>query len=196
MRQIRLMRKARTYLLVKTFLGIACFILSACSADDLSEADSTNSELAAIPLERSTGVLLLYSDSAKVKAKLSTPLLLQYHTQSPYNEMPEGLHVDFYDPALKIMNSLSAKYGIDHLDKALVEVRDSVVIKTAKGEVITTQQLFWNQKSKRIYTDKFVAIASEKKLIQGYGLEAPDDLSSFSLKNTTGTIYVEQLEKP
>lgn len=48
-----------------------------------------------VPVDKSTGVEIIYSDSAHVKAKLITPELLSFKTEKPYIEMRKGVTVIF-----------------------------------------------------------------------------------------------------
>src|SRR4051812_48399564 len=74
--------------------------LSACE-NDLNKVKEITAADATQPIQRTTGVTMIYSDSAKVKAKVTTPLLIDYQTKTPYKIMPKGVKVIFYNANLK-----------------------------------------------------------------------------------------------
>ena len=59
------------------------FLLSACE-NDLKDVERISSKSASIPVDKSYRVEVIYSDSAKVKGKMITPVLFQYNTENPY----------------------------------------------------------------------------------------------------------------
>ena len=73
---------------------------------------------------------LVYTDSSKVVAVLTSPLNKDFSNQQmPYSEFPEGVKVEFYDQA-RHKNTVQAKYGIIYPSADMVELRDSVVLTT------------------------------------------------------------------
>jgi LPS export ABC transporter protein LptC len=71
-----------------------------------------------------------------------------------------------------------------------VFLRDSVIIFNVAGDTLRTPELWWDQSSQRIYTDKAVKIRKSGNLIYGVGMEARQDLSDVNIKQVTGTVYV------
>ncbi len=50
-------------------------------------------------------------------------------------------------------------------------------------EQLNTEELFWFPKDRNIKTDKFVTIRQQDNVIYGEGLEAKQDLSSYTILN-------------
>ena len=97
------------------------------------------------PAEIGKDVEFLYSDSAKVRAKLLTPLMETYYTSQPYVEMPKGIEVTFYDNTGKPNGYLRANYAIRYPNKRIMEVRDDVVVVNVKGDTMNTEHLTWDE---------------------------------------------------
>mgnify|MGYP001570302780 CR=1 FL=1 len=53
------------------------------------------------PTESARDAEVMYSDSAHVRARLTTPRLDHYSGERPYVELPEGLSLVFYNENLK-----------------------------------------------------------------------------------------------
>ena len=62
------------------FTGIA--LQFACE-NNLRDVEKISAKKLIVPVDKSTGVEIIYSDSAHVKAKLITPELLSFKTEKP-----------------------------------------------------------------------------------------------------------------
>ncbi|UKJ08215.1 LPS export ABC transporter periplasmic protein LptC [Solitalea lacus] len=185
------MKRAR--LIVMIGAGMA---FTACE-NDLAKVNAISAKITEKSVETSKGVEMIYSDSAKVKARLTTPLLLQYKTEKPYDEMPKGLKVEFFAPnTSRVESTITARYGIRQPNERKIEVRDSVVVVNSKGDKLTSERLVWDEDKHIIYSDKFVKIISPDKIVQGYGFEAPEDLSVYKFKKLSGEVDLKQPTVP
>ncbi|MDP4128572.1 MAG: LPS export ABC transporter periplasmic protein LptC [Bacteroidota bacterium] len=128
------------------------------------------------------------SESAKVKARLTAPYMRRNEVDSPYVEFPQSLHVDFYNDSMTIASVMDARYGKWLELQSKVLLRDSVVVKnTLKGDTLYCQELWWDQKSEKFYTTKRVQIhKAGGTVLYGTGLEAPQDLSGYTIYQITG----------
>src|SRR4051812_5242854 len=72
-------------------------LLGACE-NDLNKIKEISAKYVSQPVDTTKGVEVLYSDSAIVKGKMITPVMIHYSTTSaPYYIMPKGIKVIFYD---------------------------------------------------------------------------------------------------
>ena len=51
-----------------------------------------------------------------------------------------------------------------------------------KDQSLQSEEIFWNQAEKKIYTEKFVTIQDKQTLFNGSGMEADDSFSNYTLK--------------
>ncbi len=144
------------------------------------------------PIETGVDEQILYSDSAHLKVKLITPLLLHFIKDTSYIEFPKGLHAYFYNDSGLITNELKANYGIRYESVSKMEVEKDVELTNAKGDRLTTQHLTWDEQRKLIYTNDFVKIVTAKETIFGDGLEANQDFSQYTIKKPKGSLKVDQ----
>jgi len=181
---------SRYSLLFSVFL----FLLS-CK-NDLSKFKSTidNSML---NTERAEEVTILYSKEGFVKARLTTKTFNHIqNTLVPYIEMKNGLKMEFFDDSLKSSSTLTAKYGKYFEQNGNVLVRDSVVIFNNKKEQLNTEELVWNEKIQKFYTEKFVKITTPTQIIYGDGLESNQNFSEYKIINIKGIIGVNKSSIP
>jgi len=179
------MKSVTTYLCAVLILG--CIFFSSCE-NDYNEVQHLGDKKTAV--EEAKIVESYLSQNGKVKAKLTAPYMLRYLTDSTYVEFPRSLHVDFYNDTLAVESQLDALYGKYHEWEKKVYLRDSVVvINKMTGDTLRSPELWWDQRTEKIYTDKPVRIHTRDKIIYGaYGLVASQDFSEYVINQASGKL--------
>lgn len=176
------------------FLLVLCTaVLSSCENDIEKITLITGKQ--ELPVESSENLTILYSDSARVKVKITTPKLTRIASENPVTELPKGMLVEFYDSDMKISSTLQARYALRKDLESIMEAKNDVVVVNAKGEKLNTEHLIWNEKTSKIYSDKFVKITTPDKIIYGNGFEANQDFTSYKIFNIKGTITINKDER-
>jgi hypothetical protein len=85
--------------------------------------------------------------------------------REPYQEFPDGLEVFFYGEDLELTSTLAAGYGIRYDNRDQVIVRDSVVWKSMNEQRLETEELTWNERTQKVYTNHFAAIITPEDTI-------------------------------
>ena len=135
-------------------------------------------------------VEIIYSDSGIVKIKALAPELKRYlDIDDPYTEFPKGLYVIFYDSNKEIESEIRANYATFYETEDLWEAQNNVVATNAAGEVLNTEQLFWDQNKELVYTEKFVKITTENEILMGDGFESDQRFRKWKIKKLKGTFY-------
>jgi len=106
------------------------------------------------------------------------------------NIFPKGIKVIVYNQNSDTTAIMSSEFAIQKKNEQLVEAFNNVILRNSKNEQLNTEKLFWDGNSKTIYTDDFVTIKTENKIIMGYGFVTDESFSSYSLSDITGTIYL------
>ena len=156
-------------------LGCLCIAISCENSD--KEIDELGKKKTGV--EEAKNIVSYLSESGKVKAKLTSPYMLRFLTDSPYIEFPRTLHVDFYNDTAKIESTVDAKYAKYVEFERKVLLRDSVVVLSlANGDTLRTQELWWDQNKQQFYTDKPAEVHQRDKIIPAQGgLKAAQNLS-------------------
>ncbi|HVW99880.1 MAG TPA: LPS export ABC transporter periplasmic protein LptC, partial [Candidatus Babeliaceae bacterium] len=143
-------------------------------------------------------VNIIYSIGEKTKAKLTAPYMLRHEVDTPYVEFTKTLHTDFYDDSLRIESKLDAHYGRYMETDSKIFLKDSVVVSNVKGDTLYCNELYWDRArvGKEFYTDKPVRIRTPTEIIDGDGLDAPQDFKSWHVINGRGTVRVSSEEFP
>jgi LPS export ABC transporter protein LptC len=167
------------------YVGI--ILLFACE-NDLRKVEQLSAKKLSVPVDKSTGVEIIYSDSAIVKAKLITPELLNFKTDKPYIEMNKGLTVIFYDQNQQESSRVKADYAIRRERENIVELKRNVVATNIKGETFKSDELIWDETKKRFYSNKLVSITSNQNILYGTSFWANEDFSYYEIVQSTGDL--------
>jgi LPS export ABC transporter protein LptC len=167
------------------------FLLLACE-NNLKEVERIAAQRITIPVDKSTGVDLIYSEGATVKAKLLTSELLYFKTSKPYYEMKKGLTIIFLNPQQQETSRVVADYGIRKELEKTMELRQNVVVTTKDGKTFKSEELIWDENARRFYSTKMVAIQTATQLIYGTGFWSNEDFSYYEIDQSTGNFEVGQ----
>ena len=165
--------------------GLALLALAGCD----KKAETAPNLVYTGPLMESTNVRTLFSDSAKLKFKLTAPLEQQFENGDVL--YPKGMVVTFYaSDGKSVMNTLSAKYG--KVDKAtnIYTMRGDVrVVNEPKQQKMFTEELFYDKTKQKIYTkpEMQVRVITPFEMLTGTGFSANQDFSYYRLSHPTGT---------
>jgi LPS export ABC transporter protein LptC len=177
---------------IKTLvLLLGLVIASACTRDETKFDENIKLD---VNIETAKDVEIIYSDSAKVRVKITGATLL-YHvnTREPKQEFPDAVQVDFYGPDGQITSTLTGKYGIRYESKGEVIVRDSVIWQSVEGERLETEELIWDERKQRVYNHRFVVLRRLDEIIMGHGFEATQDFKNARVLAVTGTKSIEEI---
>src|SRR5689334_17219586 len=180
------MRSASPYLYAVLLLG--CIFIFGCE-NDYETVQHLGDKKTAV--EEAKKVESYLSQNGKTKAKLTAPYMLRYLTDSTYIEFPRSLHVDFFDSTLAVQSTLDALYGKYHEWEKKVFLRDTVIaINKTTGDTLRAPELWWDQRTEKIYTDKPVRIFTKDKVIYGqYGLVASQDFSEYVINDANARFF-------
>ncbi len=147
--------------------------------------------------DRATDVTYIFSENGIVKGRLHTKNFVgNDKSKPPYMDFLNGVKLELFDDSMRIKSTVTAKNARYYTQERNIIARDSVVVKNSKGEKLQTEELIWNQKLERFYTEKFVRITYKNEISWGDGLEANQDFSWFRIKKQRGAIPVENGDLP
>lgn len=191
-------RPYRFQLSVFSFLLLVfAFLLSSCEGDDLKKVSAIDAKKVALTKDRTYGVEIVYSDSAKVKAKGYAPILdkVTPSAGAVYSEMPKGVKIYFLDDLLKTKGSITSDYAINKETEKITIFRKNVVVVT-DNMTFTTEELTWDE-NKRLYTSPAGTVTTKDgNILNGTSFSAPQDFSTYSITMPSGQANVENGKLP
>ena len=128
---------------------------------------------------KATDVSSLISDSGITRYRLKAKEWQIYgKAAEPHWYFPEGIYVEKFDTLFQTEASIKADTAYYYDKKGLWELIGNVEVESLQGEHFETSQLFWDQKQEKVYSDKFMRIEQEDKIITGIGFEFPGERCS------------------
>lgn len=188
----------RKYAMVAlSMMGSAILLFSCGSAD--ADSDGANNET--LMTERSEHLTILMSENGRRSYHFTTPLLEGYTLASdPYREFRKGIRITTYqnDSLTTVNATLVANYAIFYEERELWEAKGDVVVEKADGTKLFTQQLFWNSKTGRIYSNVDSKIVKGTDTFMGEGFESDEELKEWRFRRMSGKMLVntEPTENP
>lgn len=79
-------------------------------------------------------------------------------------------------------------------DDSRFEARGDVEVVTPDDKVLTSEHLVWFENERTLRTPGFVRIRTPQERVQGYDLEADENLDTYTLRRMTGQVTVEDDE--
>jgi len=172
---------------------IALISLAAGCKNDIETINALNAELK-IPDQIAYDVETVYHDSGLMQGKIIAPEINIYNDEEkPYTEFPGGIEVFFYDSLENVTARINAGYAIYFQDDRLWEARSKVFAENSvEKATLETEQLFWDEKNKKIYSRLFSTITNPDGVFYGdNGFDANQDLTDWTLRSSRGTAVVE-----
>ncbi len=189
--------KSNLYILFQTFIGLILmlFICSGCNNDMEEVQRMTMSDT--LPDQQGINVKMIYTEYGNTVFELTSQEVQIYQDkEKPKTIFPKGLQIIFYDSLHQKTSTLTADYAIKLDRENRVIAKRNVVIKNLKKEEqLNTEELIWNQKTKKIYTDKFVTILTDNQVLYGEkGMEADENFNSWTINKLKGNVKIDENE--
>lgn len=178
--------------------GVCIFLMyiTGCK-NDLEIVTALTSE-DSLPNQSGKNIEFQLTDSGKLKLIFKAPKAERYinKEEEPFKEFPEGIEVYFYNDEQQLESKITAGYAKQWEEQMLWKATDSVVAQNVlTGERLDTEELFWDEKNKKIYANVFTKITNEDGIFFGEkGFEADQDLENYKLIGSSGTVRVKDEE--
>jgi LPS export ABC transporter protein LptC len=133
------------------------------------------------------GIDMVYSDSARKVVRMVTATQLTLASEDRI--YPKEMKLWFYDKTGKITSEVRGDSAHFYRQKNTYKLIGHVVIHNIeKGETLKTDEFNWLPVEKRIFTDKAVQLRTRTELVNGVGLDAAQDFSSYSLRQVRNSV--------
>ena len=144
------------------------------------------------PVGKAYNIVMTYTDSANIKAKLSAPVHLDYsHLSFKYSEFPEGLKVIFYNGQME-ENTVFADYGILYNQTKIVDLKGNVVLLSHDGSRLETSQMYWDAEKEWLFTEEPFIFQNSDFNLAANRLDTNKEFTKFQTGKLSGTIAVKE----
>lgn len=174
-------------------LSVAVFMIVAGCKDDGKLGVASRIDPSKMPTMSTVNVATLISDSGVTQYKIVSPLWNVYdEVDTPYWNFPRGIYLQKFDRKFNVIASVAADSAKFFRMLNLWKLDGNVELKKEPGELFLTQQLFWDQRRNRLYSDSFIHIETPDRMLEGHGFESNDRLTKYSIRCPTGIFPVDE----
>lgn len=149
-----------------------------------------------VPIMITRDVSTYISDSGVVRYKIITDEWKVFDRLDPSMwSFEEGIYLEKFNNDLSIAATIIADTAYYYDKKELWELRGNVHIDNEQDEQFDTQLLFWNQQTKKVYSDVFIRIKQQKRIITGVGFTSNQEFTNYTIKQTQGVFPIKEESK-
>lgn len=180
-------RKVQVALLV---LGSAILLFSCETKPEVVERKNDPNMMT----EYSENLSIVMSQNGRRSYFFETPLLEGYTLGAePYREFRKGIKITTYqdDSLSRVDMVLTANYAIYYEKRELWEAKGDVVGRKFDGKQLYTQQLFWDARTQKVYSNVDTKLVQGNNISVGESFEATEDLSDWRFRYQKSRVEVE-----
>lgn len=169
-------------------LGVCALV--ACKDDDQNIVNrETDPER--VPTMVTRNVETLISDSGIIRYRITTPIWLVFdEAKQPSWKFPNSLHLEKFNDQFQRDASIDCDSAIYFKDQDLWRLDGRVYIVNTAGEKFLSEQLYWSNRNHKVYTDSFIHIEQQSRVIEGYGFMSNDRMTNYSVNQVSGIFPV------
>jgi len=140
------------------------------------------------PTGDADNVNLKYTDSGLIKVELLSSKMLDYATVDfPFTEFPKGVDVTLYDKKAK-KTRVTSNYAVSYKQTNIIDLQGKVKIVSQDGQMLETEQLYYDQKNEWFFTEKKFKFTSLKGASNGQGIDFSKDFKVINSQRITGEV--------
>lgn len=174
--------------------ALAAASLAACKDDD--PVGRTGLVAAQMPTMLTRNVQTLISDSGITRYRMTAPVWYVYEeTDVPRWRFPKGLYLEKYDPLFRKEATIRADSATYYKGQQLWRLDGNVDIANVKGEKFLTNQLFWSQRDRTVYSDSFIHIEQPTRVLEGYGFNSDEQMTRYTIRRVQGIFPASAFRK-
>ena len=175
---------------LKLVVSIALLIIMvasvSCESNFKEIQKSTISEFA--PSGESDSINVKYTDSGRIKSILISEKMLDYGSlKFPFTEFPKGINLTLFDQKGK-KTFVTSNYAITFKNTDLIDLQGNVKISNETGQLLETDQLYFDQKNEWFFTEKIYKFTDPKGISQGRGLDFSKDFKIINSQQINGEV--------
>ena len=138
-------------------------------------------------------VSTLISDSGVIQYKIVSPIWKVFdQVDTPYWIFPDGLFLQKYDKAFHVIATVAADSARYFKDRKLWKLMGRVELTKAPKDLFQSEELYWDQKTNKPYSDSFLHRETETHVLEGIGFISNDKLTEYRVVKPMGIFPVNK----
>ena len=141
-----------------------------------------------VPSGDADNVNLKYTDSGRITAVLVSSKMLDYATVAfPFTEFPKGINVTLYDKNGK-KTVVKSDFAVSYKMTNIIDLIGNVKIISQDGQILETEQLYFDQKNDWFFTEKNFKFTDPKGVSSGQGIDFSKDFKVVNSQKIAGEV--------
>lgn len=170
------------------------FFMMSCSKEKPDKIAAIQ-DRASMPMVHATEITTLISDSGVTRYRISAPCWDDFDKSAqPYWEFKKGIHFEKFNTDMKVDANIHSLYARFNKNEQTWELRGKVKAINLQGELFETEQMFWNERQERIYSDSLIKITQTSHIITGIGFESNQSMTKYLIKKPQGIFPISENE--
>jgi len=173
---------------------IVFFLLVACSeqkehiAPAILEKDS-------VAMMTTWGVNTMISDSGVMKYRIiSEEWKVNQNTHPQRWLFEKAIFLEQFDEKFKVQSYIQADTAYYYPEKRLWELRGRVHIKTVDGLTFDSEQLYWDERMKKLYSNTYSVLVTPERSLQGSYFWSNEQMTKYYVSNSKGSFERAMLQ--
>ncbi|TPG39456.1 LPS export ABC transporter periplasmic protein LptC [Flavobacterium pectinovorum] len=145
-----------------------------------------------VPGSDADTVNIKYTDSGRITGVLISRKMLDYsNLDFPFTEFPLDFNVTLYDKKQK-RTFIRSNYAISYKNTGIIDLQGKVKITSETGQMLETEQLYFDQKNEWFYTERKFKLTDAKGVSYGQGIDFSKDFKVINSQRVSGEIESEE----
>lgn len=141
-----------------------------------------------VPSGEADSINLKYTDSGRITAILLSPKMIDYSSVAfPFTEFPKGVDVTLYDKNSK-RTFVKSDYATSYKLTNIIDLKGNVKITSQDGQILETDQLYFDQKNDWFFTEKSFKFTDPKGVSIGEGIDFSKDFKVINSQKIAGEV--------
>jgi len=141
-----------------------------------------------VPGSDADTINIKYTDSGRITGVLISRKMLDYsNLDFPFTEFPLDFNVTLYDKKQK-RTFIRSNYAVSYKNTGIIDLQGKVKITSETGQILETEQLYFDQKNEWFYTERKFKLTDAKGVSYGQGIDFSKDFKVINSQRVSGEI--------
>lgn len=174
-------------------LILCSILLAGCGKGEVKDIVNISVDNDSIPTMVTRNVHTVISDSGMAKYRITSKLWIVYDEgDDPRWKFPVGLYLEKFDNEFKVEAHIKCDSATYFKKDKLWRLDGDVEIRNTANEEFLTEQLFWSQSNREVFSDSFIHIVKSDRIIEGYGFKSNDRMTSYQINKPSGIFPIDE----
>ncbi len=178
--------------------ALVCIMVTLTGCKDKMTSMVTHStDPEKVPTMTSNDVQTVISDDGHTRYRITTKRWLMFEeAKEPHWIFPDGVKAEELDSAYQTITSIQCDSAYYDEHKQLWDLHGHVTITNVEGDVIMTDQLYWDQMDHRLFGEAFIHVEKQGRVIEGYGYESNEEFTNYHLRDVEAIFPIDESRFP